>query len=104
MYCQNCGQEVNDNAVVCVHCGCSVKTEETKSVTTANGISINTVGVLLGLFLGLIGLVIGILLYKDDAKQVFIKGWVKGFVIGIVASVLLGIVSSCSWFLIYEFL
>lgn len=24
MYCSNCGAEVNDNAVVCVKCGCAV--------------------------------------------------------------------------------
>lgn len=26
-YCQNCGAEINDNAVVCVKCGCSAKPE-----------------------------------------------------------------------------
>ena len=25
MYCSNCGAEVNDNAVVCVKCGCAVR-------------------------------------------------------------------------------
>lgn len=29
-YCQNCGAEVNDNAVVCTSCGCAVSSE-TKS-------------------------------------------------------------------------
>lgn len=24
MFCQNCGAEINDNAVVCVKCGCAV--------------------------------------------------------------------------------
>ncbi len=24
MFCKNCGKEVNDNAVICVHCGCAV--------------------------------------------------------------------------------
>ena len=24
MYCSNCGKEINDQAVICVHCGCSV--------------------------------------------------------------------------------
>ena len=24
MYCANCGAEINDNAVICVKCGCSV--------------------------------------------------------------------------------
>ena len=23
-YCQNCGEQINDNAVICVKCGCSV--------------------------------------------------------------------------------
>lgn len=26
MYCQHCGQEVREDAVVCIHCGCSVNT------------------------------------------------------------------------------
>ena len=25
MYCQNCGKEVCDNAVVCINCGCEIK-------------------------------------------------------------------------------
>ena len=25
MFCQNCGKEIDDNAVICVHCGCEVK-------------------------------------------------------------------------------
>lgn len=27
MYCKYCGSEVNDNAVVCIKCGCSLKDE-----------------------------------------------------------------------------
>jgi len=27
MYCSNCGNEINDNAVVCIHCGAAVDTE-----------------------------------------------------------------------------
>ncbi len=25
MFCSNCGKEINDNAVVCIHCGVAVK-------------------------------------------------------------------------------
>ncbi|MBR3790704.1 MAG: zinc-ribbon domain-containing protein, partial [Clostridia bacterium] len=25
MFCKKCGKEINDEAVVCVHCGCRVK-------------------------------------------------------------------------------
>lgn len=28
MYCSNCGQEINDNADVCIHCGCAVKKDK----------------------------------------------------------------------------
>ena len=24
MFCKKCGKEINDDAVVCVHCGCAV--------------------------------------------------------------------------------
>ena len=49
MFCANCGKEINDNAVICVHCGCSTGKEEQsnkKSMATA---------VLLWFFLGSIG-------------------------------------------------
>ena len=52
MFCKHCGNEVNDNAVVCVKCGCSLKDEPT-------GINNNTkewlVVLLLCLFLGTLG-------------------------------------------------
>lgn len=25
MFCQHCGKEINDEAVICIHCGCAVK-------------------------------------------------------------------------------
>ncbi|MBQ5751338.1 MAG: TM2 domain-containing protein [Bacteroidaceae bacterium] len=28
MFCKHCGSEVNDNAVVCVKCGCSLKDDQ----------------------------------------------------------------------------
>ena len=27
MFCKTCGKEVNDNAVICPHCGCALKNE-----------------------------------------------------------------------------
>lgn len=45
-----------------------------------------SIGVVLGLFLGFIGLIIGLLLYnnENESRQTFIKGWVIGFVVCIV--------------------
>ena len=52
MFCKHCGNEVNDNAVVCVKCGCSLKDEPA-------GINNNTkewlVVLLLCFFLGGLG-------------------------------------------------
>ena len=28
MFCQKCGKEIMDEAVVCIHCGCAVKASE----------------------------------------------------------------------------
>lgn len=49
MYCQNCGQKIDDNAVVCVHCG--VATGKPAAVSNNTGKSW-VVALLLCLFLG----------------------------------------------------
>ncbi len=49
MFCANCGKEVDDKAVICVHCGCAIKTiknEQDKSWLAA---------LLLCFFFGLLG-------------------------------------------------
>ena len=51
MYCKNCGAQINDNAVVCVNCGASVKTVPVR----AAGKSKMAAG-LLAIFLGGLGI------------------------------------------------
>lgn len=38
MFCSNCGSKVNDEAVVCIHCGCAIKPQKLNSnnTTTVN--------------------------------------------------------------------
>ena len=74
MYCKKCGKEIDDEAIVCIHCGCAV--EETKVSNDDNEPKMG-MGVLLGFFLGLIGLIIGLCLYKADtvARKTFLKAW-----------------------------
>lgn len=45
MFCSKCGKEINDEAVVCVHCGCSTKNIKSSEKTF-------TTTLLLCLFLG----------------------------------------------------
>ena len=86
MYCKTCGNKINSNAVVCPHCGCST------GVKKSSGESKKGMGVALGLFMGLIGLIIGVCLYESDSleRKTFIKGWTIGFVITIVVSAIIG--------------
>lgn len=55
MYCSNCGAEVNDNAVVCIKCGCAVN--QPKQPECQNGSSKDwLVTLLLCFFVGCLGI------------------------------------------------
>ncbi len=85
MFCKKCGKEVNDDAVVCIHCGCSLKEDENKKEMNESKTGI---GVLMGLFLGIIGLVIGICMYPAGtlARKTFLKAW--GITFGVCVAIL----------------
>lgn len=47
MYCKECGKEINDKAVVCIHCGCAVGDSNNNSQNNQGYITIvntNTIG------------------------------------------------------------
>lgn len=57
MYCSNCGAEINDNAVVCVKCGCAVKKQESQTFIINESPSREwLVCLLLCFFLGYLGI------------------------------------------------
>lgn len=35
MYCKNCGNEINEHAVVCIHCGCAVEQQQPRQTEPA---------------------------------------------------------------------
>ena len=39
-YCKKCGKEVNDEAVVCIHCGCSIGKPTTNTNSNSNNLAI----------------------------------------------------------------
>ncbi len=94
MYCQNCGNEINDNAVVCIHCGAAVNNPNNPASNPEFQLSKTGMGVLLAILLGLIGLVIGLLIYPTGtvARSTFIKGWGITFAISAGVSILISIV------------
>lgn len=89
-YCEKCGKEIMDEAVVCVHCGCAVRnapkldSQDTGSIGWA----------FLGFFVPLLGLIL-YCLWKDsrpnDAKKAG-KGALIGFISGIVFGIIYGVI------------
>ncbi len=90
MYCSKCGKEINDEAVVCVHCGCAV--ENKKASAAINNDAPSTGWAVLGFFIPLVGLIL-YLVNKDNAPlkaKSAGKGALIGFCVGIVFSIIYG--------------
>lgn len=65
-YCSHCGAEVNDDAVVCVNCGCSLEKEkEESSIWGILSIVFGALGGWLGIVFGIIGLCT----YKEQSNR-----------------------------------
>lgn len=87
MFCSKCGGEIMDEAVICPKCGCEtgVKKHEEKEVDEPK----TGMGILFALLLGLIGLAVGLTLYKENtiARKTFMKAWGITFGISMVVYV-----------------
>ena len=92
MFCKNCGKEINDKAAICIHCGCA--TGNGNPVEELSGESKKTIGKIMGVFLGLIGLIIGICMYPSNSyeRKTFIQGWGLGFGVAMGIAVVLYLV------------
>ena len=86
MFCQKCGKEIADEAVVCVHCGCSTNGN---NVVAANDAP-STGMAILGFLIPLAGLIIW--LVNKDTKPLFAKSAGKGALIGVILSVVFYII------------
>ena len=92
MFCPRCGKEVEDDAEICIHCGRSLSG---KSQTDAKYNESKTgIGVVLALFLGLIGMIIGVCIYPEGtvARKTFIKSWLITYFVSIGVAVLLFVI------------
>ena len=102
-FCSKCGQEVNEEAVICIHCGCSVETatpeatpQKKLNVFALVGFIVSLASLLIdfGGIVGLVGLIfssIALRQLKTDGKKG--KGFaITGLVVGII-SIIYGIYS-----------
>lgn len=91
-YCSNCGKELNDDAVVCVHCGCSV--DGAPVTKTTNGLCI--AGFICSFFIAIVGLILSIIGRNQVSKDPTQTG--QGFA---TAGIVISIVSMVLTFLLY---
>ncbi len=85
MYCQNCGEQIDDKVIVCSKCGAPVR----KLVTIED--APNTGFAALGFFFPLAGLIL-YLVWKDDMPlRAYSVG--KGALIGLAVSIIFPIIA-----------
>lgn len=83
MFCKKCGKEIMDEAVVCIHCGCST---QDKSVVNTQADAPSKGMAVLGFFIPLVGFIIWLVNKKD--KPLMAKSARKGAVIGLIVAFL----------------
>lgn len=89
MYCPNCGQEIDDKAVVCPKCGVPVSG---KKVTNPNDAS-SFGWAFLGFLFPIVGLIL-FLIWKDESP-LKAKSCGKGALVSVIVSAAIGIIYAC---------
>lgn len=88
MFCKKCGKEILDDAVICVHCGCS--TQDNKAALTNTNDAPSTGMAILGFFIPLAGLIVWLI--NKDTKPLMAKSAGKGALIGFIVSMVFSII------------
>lgn len=88
MYCKNCGSEIHEKAVVCVHCGCAVE-ENTKPINAVSKkANLSQIFGILSLVLlaplGIPAIVLAVL-SKNETDGIMCGKAKAGFICGIIA-------------------
>ena len=86
MFCKKCGKEIMDDAVICVHCGCSTQDKKESAANDAP----STGMAVLGFFIPLAGLIIW--LVNKDSKPLMAKSAGKGALAGVIVSMVFSII------------
>lgn len=94
MFCSKCGKEINDDAVVCVNCGCSVLkdknnfNEEENESASKSSVALGIIGIICAFLIAIVGhicsiisIILGIIDCTKHKKP-------TGLILGIVGEVL----------------
>lgn len=87
MNCKKCGAEIDNEAVVCPKCGCAVDKDQQNPKYNESKTGI---GVLMGLFFGLIGFIIGVAIYPEGtvARKTFVKACLIVYLIRLAVTII----------------
>ncbi len=90
MFCQKCGKEIMDEAVVCVHCGCAVNNSSTPETTVKENVvedKANAGLVILSILIPIVGVILWPVKHGKTPKAALTYGlcgiisWVVSFFI-----------------------
>ena len=90
-FCSKCGKEIMDEAIICVHCGCSTANNTTNSIQETNDAP-NTGFAVLGFFIPIVGLIL--YLVNKDKTPLKAKSAGKGALIGFCVSLAFSLIYS----------
>ena len=81
-FCSNCGKQIPSSATKCPYC---LRSTSSSKPTYSTGESKVALGVIFCLFLGWIGLIIGLCMYSSGSteRSTFLKGWWTTFFVAL---------------------
>ena len=94
-YCTKCGHEISDDAVVCIHCGCSTNTANKYVEQDSDSIGWG----FLGFFVPLAGFILW-LIWKDEAPKKA-RNLGIGALVALIISVVAGIGYGIFWVVVW---
>lgn len=68
MFCSKCGKEVNDDAVVCINCGCAVNSGKTTQIAAQEDIPNGGLNIL-GFLIPVVGLIMFCVMHGQTPRK-----------------------------------
>lgn len=97
MFCKNCGEQISDNAVVCIKCGVAVGNNAAQKPAGVNSSDAPSFGfAVLGFLWPLLGLILYLIWNKEYPQKA--KSCGKGALIGFITNIIIGIIFSILMF------
>lgn len=95
-FCTTCGKEVNEDAVVCMHCGCAVAGTNAPKNKVQISMVLGILGLVfcwlfpVGLVAAFAGIIVGIIEYRKNDALIGLLLSIVGVILSFLALVLVG--------------